>query len=304
MFIYSSYDWFFTVLIYSDVFYFIFTWSFCFLFLDFIGSYLRYFFTNFFVLVDSYFVKFLLNDMDSLWDLKGGSKYNFLFLFSILNYFSLIFYQFTWLHFSIVFDLFSLFIFMWPLFFSYFSSFFIEYGLSFTTFIIGNSWIRVWYFSDLIEWFTHYCPRFLRLFFGDLLFSKFISISIFSFIWPFLYFYIMLISFIYLIYIPLACFVRYVSVFTALSVLWNVWVTSSFFILTNGLGFYTSLVVIPSWFFFCVLFLSFEGTYVLIHITLLIMLYIKITSVVLLHKKSSFISYNYKTNYSNSYFKI
>lgn len=303
MFVYSSYNWLFTVLVYSDFFYFTFVWSFCFIFLDSFGSFLRIFFNNFFTLVDSYFTKFLLNDMDSTWDLKGGSKYNFLFIFSILNYFSLIFYQFTWLHFSIVFDLFSLFIFMWPLFFSYFSSFFIEYGLSFSTFIIGNSWIRCWYLSDLLEWFTHYSSSFLRVYFGNTLFSKFISISLFSILWPFVYFYIMLISFIYLIYIPLACFVRYVSVFTALSVLWNVWVTSSFFILTNGLGFYSSLVVIPSWFFFCVLFLSFEGTYVLIHITLLIMLYIKITSVVLLHKKSSFLFTNSKL-LSSSYISI
>lgn len=295
-----SFDWFFCINFYSDLFYFIFVWSFCFIFMDLIGSYSRFFYLNCFLIADNYFVSFLINDMDYTWDIKGASKYNFLFFFSFFNYFSLIFYQFSWLHFSIVFDLFSLFIFMWPLFFSYFFSFFIEYGFSFITFIIGNNWLRCWYFSDLFEWFTFYYSYIFRFILGDIIYSRFINVSLFSFIWPFIYFYILFFSFIYLLYIPLACFVRYISVFTALSVLWNVLITSTFFVITNCLSIYCSFVVIPSWFFFCVLFLSFESTYVIIHITLLLMLYIKITSVVILHKKASFISYN--SQYFTSYF--
>ena len=228
--------------------------------------------------------------MDFHWDLKGGSKYNFFFLFAFLNYFSLIFFQFTWLHFSIVFDLFSLFLFMWPLLCCYLFSFLLEYGFSFVTFLIGNSWVRPWYFLDIFEWFTVYPNLFLRFLLGDLLFLKLSSVSIVSFIYSFLYFPVLLISMIYLFYIPVACFVRYVSVFTALSVLWNVWVTSSFSILTNCFGFYSSLVVLPSWFFFCVLFLSFEGSYVLIHIILLLMLYVKIVGVVTSHRKQFILS--------------
>lgn len=282
------FDWFFFTNVYSDLFYFVFVWCFCFVFIDSSFSYLRFGSSSFIFSLDSLFTKLLLNDMDSTWDLKGGSKYNFLFFFALLNYFSLIFFQFTWLHFSIIFDLFSLFLFMWPLFFCYIVSFVLEYGFSFVSFIIGNNWIRSWFLGDLFEWFTVHFSSFFRFMFSDVLYSKFISVSLFSFVWPFFYFYILFITFLYLVYIPLACFVRYVSVFTALSVLWNVWVTSSFSILTNCLGFYSSLVVIPSWFFFCVLFLSFEATYVLIHIILLLMLYIKIVSVVILHKKSLF----------------
>lgn len=279
-------DWYFCVSFYSDVFYFIFVWSFVFLFLDFYVSYLRFGFFSFVVVVDKFFTRFLLDDMDFVWDVKGGCKYNFLFFFSFLNYFSFVFYQFTWLHFSLLFDLFSLFLFMWPLFFCYLFSFFLEYGFSFSTFMIGNSWVRVWYFSDLFEWFGYYFSSFLRFYvLGDCLYTRLICFSFFSVFWPLLYFYVLFVSFVYLIYIPIACFVRYVAVFTALSVLWNVWVTSSFSILTNCFGFYSSFVVLPAWFFFCTLFLSFEGSYVLIHIVLLNMLYVKIVSVVLSHKK-------------------
>lgn len=71
--------------------------------------------------------------------------------------------------------------------------------------------------------------------------------------------------------------------------------------MTSCFGFFGSVVFVPSWFYFSVLFLSFEGSYVLIHITLLMMLYMKIVGVVLSHKKllgfSNFISFSFRCGY-------
>lgn len=281
------FDWFFSVYFYSDFFYFIFVWCFIFVFVDSFSSYLRSFFVVSFIFVlDSLFTRYLLDDMFSDWDSFGCSKLNFFFFFALFNYFSFIFFQFTWLHFSVLFDLFNLFLFSWPLFFCYVCSFLLEYGFSFVTFIISNVWLRSWFVSDIFEWFSTWFSSFLRYFVGDLLFSRLISFSFFGCFHIFFYFYVFFITFIYVFYIPIACFTRYVSVFTALSVLWNVWVTSAFSVLTNCFGFFSSFVVLPFFFFFCILFLSFEACYVLIHIMLLCMLYVKIVSVVFLHKKS------------------